>query len=133
MKVTDDLKQFLSYSQRFIGTRLLLTDLEKSIVEIAFDGEMNFEQRPITEELKNLSIGQDEIILKDETNAFPLIVDHEYKVKAEMIAAIYYENKHIGFLVYHDERGEFEEAHKEYGTTGKTFVEKIIAKHYESE
>ncbi len=133
MKVTDDLKQFLTYSQKFIGTRLLLTDLEKSIVEVALKGEMNFEQRPITEELKNLAIGKDEILLKDETNAFPLIVNHEYKVNAEMIAAIYYKDKHIGYLVYHTDKGEFEEAHKEYGMTGKTFVEKLIAKHYESE
>lgn len=131
MKITEDLLQFIQYSERFIGTKLLLTDMEKSIVEINFEQELDFSERKITEQLKNLKIK--DVVIRNEGKAFPLLENHGYEVNAEMILPVRYKGKQIGFLVYHDSRGEFEEAHKEYGKTGRYFVERLIAKHYNEE
>ena len=127
MVVTDDMLNFLKLSQRLMGTNLLLTDMEKTIIEIDSDGNVDLTGKRISDALKNSGIT--ETTIKNGNDVIQLF-ENEIAINTETIALICNQGKQIGFLVYHDPTGEFFYKDIEFADTAKYFIERFADMQY---
>ena len=130
MKLTEDLVNFLTISQSLIGVNLLLTDMEKSIIEIDRDGQKDLSQREISKELKEFRIT--ETVIKNGPEEIIKLFKTPVTVNTQLISPIMHNGIQVGFLVYYYSEGAFDEKHAEFAATGRDFVEKFVEKYSET-
>ncbi|MBQ9266907.1 hypothetical protein IJ556_03665 [bacterium] len=123
MEITEELLDFLCLSQGLIRANLLITDMEKSIIEIRRDGTIDYSARKISEELKNLDLPVSTIKNK---GSLVQPFGEPIPMRTELMAPICHQGEQIGFLIYHMNRSEFFYKETEFADTAKYFIERFI-------
>lgn len=127
MNIRPESLEFLKLSQKLSGAVLLITNNENTVIEINQKGEISYEKKKISEEMKNLEGDR-----KKDLNTMITVFDKDpYDYSAQIVRRLYKAGKPAGFLVYYSEKGGFSESIEEFADTAKYFIERMLDEHQE--